>query len=70
MITSNLNRTGPTRVIFLRNSYEGKLMDLRLDSVIMTDNLITALTSDIDSVIGHCPDLQLVDAAQRITLGL
>ncbi len=70
MITSNLSRTGPTRVMFHKSSYAGKQMGLRLDSVIMTDNLITALISDIDSMLGYCPAMHLVDAALRVTLGL
>ena len=70
MITSNLSRRGLGRVLFRQHSYAGRSMGLLADSVVMTDNLITALNSDIDSVIGYCPAMHLVDDALRITLGL
>ncbi len=55
LITSNLKRTGNTRVLFKRNSRTGQRMGLQLDSVVMTDNLLTALDADIEKVIGWCP---------------
>lgn len=70
LITSNLNRTGPTRILFRKDSRAGQRMGLQLDSVVMTDNLITALNADIEKVIGWCPAMHLVDQALRVTLGL
>ncbi len=71
MITSNLSRSGhPSRVRVARSSPLGLRMGLLSDSVIMTDNLATVLDSEIDRTIGHCDDMQPVDAALRSTLGL
>jgi len=71
MITSNLARAGnPSRLAVSQSAPEGRWMGLRTDSVVMTDNLATVRESEIDRVIGHCPDMQPVDAALRHTLGL
>ena len=35
----------------------------------MTDNLATVLESEIDSVLGHLPNMADVDAALKYTLG-
>jgi hypothetical protein len=43
---------------------------LRLDSIIMTDNLATVLENEIDSLLGRMPDMGAVDTALRHTLGL
>ncbi|TKB72849.1 MAG: type II toxin-antitoxin system PemK/MazF family toxin [Nitrospira sp.] len=43
MITSNVARSGPTRVHVRRESPEGKAMGILMDSVIVTDNLATCL---------------------------
>lgn len=69
-LTSNLNRTGPTRVLFRKESPEGDAMRLQTDSVVVTDNLATILYSEIDKVIGVCPSMDKVDNALRITFGL
>lgn len=69
-ITSNLQWTGATRVLFRQSSKTGRVMGLVLDSVVMTDNLSTVLEQEIYKVIGYCPDMQLVDAALRVTLDL
>ncbi len=45
-------------------------MGLLLDSVVMTDNLVTVQDSEIDRGIGRCGDMRAVDAALRHTLGL
>jgi mRNA interferase MazF len=46
MTSSNLARRGhPSRIFVELNSVEGKAAGLRLDSVIMTDNLATVLDS-------------------------
>ena len=58
MISTNLARLGhPSRVFVSVNSAEGHAAGLRLDSVIMTDNLTTVLESEIDSILGRtdCP---------------
>lgn len=71
MITSNMNRAGhPSRVEIFLNSVEGKSSGLRLDSVIMTDNIGTVLESEIDSVLGKLPDMQKVDEALKHSFGL
>ena len=71
MISSNLARRGhPSRIFVTCVSAEGKTAGLRLDSVIMTDNLATVLDSEIDSVLGRLPDMSAVDAALKHTLGL
>ncbi len=71
MITSNLTRANhPSRVTVLLNSPEGVSAGLRLDSVIMTDNIVTVTETEIDSVLGTLPDMSDVDAALRHTLGV
>jgi mRNA interferase MazF len=71
MITSNPARAGhPSRVAVSQSSPEGRQMGLRADSIIMTDNLATVLENEIDRPIGHCDDLNAVDAALRHTFGL
>lgn len=71
MISSNLARRGhPSRVFVGLNSVEGKTSGLKLDSVIMTDNLATMLDSEMDSVLGHLPEMKTVDAALKHTLEL
>lgn len=70
MITSNVSRTGPTRVSVRRASRSGRVMGLLTDSVIVTDNLATVLDREIDRALGNCPDMVAVDSALRVTLGL
>jgi mRNA interferase MazF len=71
MLSSNLARRGhPSRVFIAVSSPEGKAAGLRLDSVVMTDNLATIMESEIDSVLGHLADITKVNAALRHTLGL
>jgi mRNA interferase MazF len=71
MISSNLARRGhPSRIFVSRDSAEGKSAGLRLDSVIMTDNLVTILEMEMDSVIGRFPEMKAVDAALKHTLAL
>jgi mRNA interferase MazF len=71
MISSNLARRGhPSRVFVSLNSVEGKASGLKLDSVIMTDNLATVLDSEMDSVLGRLPEMKTVDAALKHTLEL
>ena len=71
MISSNLARRGhPSRVFISAASPEGKAAGIRLDSVVMTDNLVTVLEREIDSVLGRLPNITAVDTALRHTLGL
>jgi mRNA interferase MazF len=71
MISSNPLRAGHlSRVSIIAASPEGRATGLRLDSIIMTDNLATVLDAEIDSVLGKLSDLARVDAATRHTLAL
>jgi mRNA interferase MazF len=71
MISTNLGRRGhPSRVFISISSPEGKASGLRLDSVIMCDNLATVLESEIDSLLGHLTNLSTVEAALKHTLAL
>lgn len=71
MVSSNLARRGHSSRIFVAcNSSAGRAAGLRLDSVIMTDNLATVLDNEVDLILGHLPDMQAVDAALKHTLGL
>jgi len=66
MISSNLARRGHAN----RNSAEGKAAGLRLDSVMMTDNLATVFETEMYSILGHLPNMKTVDAALKHTLAL
>jgi mRNA interferase MazF len=71
MISSNLARRGHASRIFVsRDSAEGKAAGLRLDSMIMTDNLTTVFETEMDSTLGHLPNMKTVDAALKHTLAL
>jgi mRNA interferase MazF len=71
MFSSNLARRGhPSRMFVAVNSPTGRAVGIRLDSVIMTDNLATVLESEIDSKLGHLPDMSDIDAALKHTLDL
>ena len=70
MITSNLQRIGPTRVQVDAHSETGKAMGIKIDSVVVCDNLATVLHSQIDEVIGHCPNMPGIEAALRAVLNL
>ncbi len=71
MISSNLARRGhPSRVFLAAASVEGKAAGVRLDSVVMTDNLATVLESEINSSLGRLPDITAVDAALKHTLSI
>lgn len=71
MITSKMSRAGhPSRVTLLLSSDEGRRSGLRCDSVILTDNLATAVDGLIEKVIGKCGSMDAVDAALRHTLAL
>jgi mRNA interferase MazF len=71
MISSNLARLGhPSRIAVRLATPEGAATGLRLDSVIMTDNLATILDTANHRHLGTWPDMGAVDAALRDTLGL
>ncbi len=71
MISSNLLRRGhPSRLFVGMASAEGKSAGLRLDSVIMTDNIATVFESELHSVLGRLHDLSAVEAALKHTLAL
>ena len=71
MITSNPARAGhPSRVEVQLHSPEGRGTGLRIDSIIMADNMATVAESEIDSVLGRLPDMTAVDAALKHTLAL
>jgi len=71
MISSNLARRGhPSRTFVGAATAEGKAGGLRLHSVIMTDSIAAAFETEIDSVLGHLPNMSAVDAALKPTLAL
>jgi mRNA interferase MazF len=70
LITSNLGRTGATRVIVRRSSKAGARMRLFVDSVVVCDVLQTTGTDAIADVIGECPLMDDIDEALRFALGL
>jgi mRNA interferase MazF len=70
MITSNLARTGVTRVLVQKDSPAGQAMGLITDSVIVADNIATIREREIDKILGHCPRMPEVDAALRKALRL
>jgi mRNA interferase MazF len=51
-------------------SAAGRAGGLRLDSVIMTDNVATVFETEIDSVLGRWPDMASIDAALKHTLAI
>lgn len=70
LITSNLNRTGVTRVTIYKNSSVCQQMGLLTDSIVMADNLATVVEREVNRVIGNCPITERVDLALRKALGL
>jgi len=70
MITSNLARTGETRVLIRKSSPAGQAMKLLTDSVIVADNIATIHESAIDKILGYCPCMPEVDMALRKALCL
>jgi len=45
-------------------------MGIQIDSVIVCDNLATVLNAQIDTMIGHCPIMPIVDVALKTILAL
>ena len=70
LVTSNLQRTGPSRIPIKKDSGDGQLMGLLTDSVIVADNLATVLHKEVDKVIGHCPNMSEIDRALKKVLDL
>jgi mRNA interferase MazF len=70
LITSNLIRQGETRVTVFKGSELGKEMGIRMDSVVVTDNLATVKDYAIDKKIGHCSDIESINVALKKALGL
>ena len=52
------------------NSTAAKGSGLLTDSIVMTDNLATALDKAIISKLGQLADMKTINAALRATLGL
>jgi mRNA interferase MazF len=69
-ITSNLERTGVTRVPVGKDSPAGQAMGILSDSVIVADHLATVLPREIDKVIGRCNCMPEVETALKRVLGL
>jgi mRNA interferase MazF len=69
-ITSNLERTGATRVLVKKDSPDGQAMGILSDSIVVADHLATVLPREIDKVIGRCTCMSEVDEALRQVLGL
>jgi mRNA interferase MazF len=71
MITSNMKRAGhPSRVTVLLDSSEGREARILMDSVVMTDNLVTVRESEIDRELGRLNDMSRIDAALLHTFAL
>ena len=70
MITSNMNRTGATRVPIRGSSAAGAQMRLFTDSMIVCDVLQTTVSDAVLGVIGKCPEMDDVDEALRFALAL
>ena len=70
LITSNLSRTGMTRVPVLRESPAGTRMGLMVDSVIVCDVVQTVHHDAVQRTIGTCPVMSEVDRALCATLRL
>jgi mRNA interferase MazF len=71
MVTSNMGRAGhPSRVTLLLDSTEGRETRILMDSVVVTDNLVTVRENEIDRRLGRLNDMTRIDTALRHTLGL
>jgi mRNA interferase MazF len=71
LITSNLHRSGETRVFVSTNSKQGQEMGLITDSVIVADNIAPVLSKAIEKPIGRCClSMPAVETALRKVLKL
>jgi mRNA interferase MazF len=71
MVTSNLARKGHGSRIFVDITTPlGQATGLTSNSMIMTDNIATVLTSEIHRKLGAYSDLDALKAAIKFTFGL
>jgi len=71
MVTTNLARRGHGSRIFVdTTTTPGQAAGLVSDSVIMTDNMATVLSSEIHRKLGTYADLNALKAAIKFTFGL
>lgn len=71
MVTSNLARRGHGSRIYVEiTTPSGQVTGLTSNSVIMTDNVATVLTSEIHRKLGSYSDLTALKAAIDFTFGL
>lgn len=71
MITSNLSRAGhPSRILVSLTAASQQQTGLISDSVIVTDNLVTVVETEISHALGIWRDMTAVDDALRHTFGL
>jgi hypothetical protein len=69
MTSSNLARRGHASRVFVSVASE-EAGGLRLDSVIMTDNLATAFDNEFNSLLRRLPDMAAIDLALKYTSAL
>jgi mRNA interferase MazF len=69
-VSSNLARTGPTRVRIDKDTEDGQRMGIVSDSMVITDKIATVDSKAVEKVLGTCPCMEKVDAALSITLKL
>ena len=71
MITSNIARAvGPSRISVSLATPSGQRSGLKTNSVIVIDNLATVRDNAISRTLGTWPEMGLVDAALKASLGL
>lgn len=71
MVTSNLARRGHnSRILVDLTTPLGQATGLTSDSVIMTDNMVTVLSSEIHRKLGAYADLAALKPAIKFTFGL
>lgn len=69
-VTSNLKRTGRTRIHVAKSSAAGRQMGLLADSVIVVDDLATVFDYEVDKKIGSCPEMSNIETALRVLFDL
>ncbi len=69
-VSSNLTRTGPTRVRVDMDTDDGRRMGILSDSVVITDKIATVESQAVERVLGTCSCMDEVDAALGVTLKL
>lgn len=58
------------RVTVMLETPVGMVSGLRLDTVIMADNIVTVRENEIDSILGNLPHMNSVDKALMYSFGL